>query len=44
MDVLFLLPVHPWWSQPVWAPVLIASGMVGVGLVLFGSAERTPHA
>jgi choline-glycine betaine transporter len=39
MDVLFLLPPHPWWSQPVWVPVLIASAMVGAGLVLFGTTE-----
>lgn len=35
MDLLFLIPPHPWWYQPVWVPVLISCGMIGVGLTLF---------
>jgi hypothetical protein len=35
VDVLFLIPPGPWWNQPVWMPVLISCGMVGLGLTLF---------
>jgi hypothetical protein len=35
MDVLFLIPPHPWWSQPVWVPVAIASAMVAFGARMF---------
>jgi len=28
MDLLFLLPAHPWWYQPVWVPMSIATLMV----------------
>ena len=35
MDVLFLIPPGPWWNQPVWVPLLIASGMVAAGYVLW---------
>jgi len=34
MDLLFLLPTHPWWYQPIWVPVLISCGMIGLGLRL----------
>ena len=30
-DVLFLIPPHPWWYQPVWVPLAISCGMVGAG-------------
>jgi hypothetical protein len=42
MDLLFLLPPHPWWYQPVWVPVLISCGMIAVGLrlVVTGAAAR----
>jgi hypothetical protein len=33
-DVLFLVPPHPWWIQPVWVPVLISCGMIAGGIVL----------
>ncbi len=41
MDVLFLIPPGPWWSQPVWVPVAIATGMILGGLRLYrhGTAE-----
>jgi hypothetical protein len=35
MDLLFLLPPHPWWYQPVWVPMLIATAMVVGGAALF---------
>lgn len=31
MDLLFLLPPHPWWYQPVWVPVAISCVMIAVG-------------
>jgi hypothetical protein len=34
MDLLFLIPPHRWWYQPVWAPVLISCVMIGVGVRL----------
>jgi len=34
MDLLFLLPPHPWWYQPVWVPILISCGFVATGLAL----------
>jgi hypothetical protein len=37
MDLLFLLPTHPWWYQPVWAPVLISCGMIALGLRLLAT-------
>ena len=45
MDLLFLIPAHPWWYQPVWIPMLISCGMIvcGARLVakpLESSAER----
>jgi hypothetical protein len=35
MDLLFLIPPHPWWSQPVWVPVVISCGMIAIGARLF---------
>jgi hypothetical protein len=40
MDLLFLIPPHPWWYQPVWVPVAISVVMIGVGVRLF--IKRTP--
>jgi hypothetical protein len=37
MDLLFLIPPHPAWYQPVWVPVGISCGMIGVGVWLIGS-------
>jgi hypothetical protein len=34
VDVLFLIPPGPWWSQPVWVPVTISVGMILFGLRL----------
>jgi hypothetical protein len=34
MDLLFLIPPHPWWYQPVWVPVAISAGMIAAGLRL----------
>jgi len=31
MDVLFLIPPHPWWTQPVIVPVAISCGFVALG-------------
>jgi len=42
MDVLFLLPPHPWWNQPVWVPVVISAVMIAAGAVLF--AREAPPA
>jgi len=39
MDVLFLIPPGPWWSQPVWVPVAISIGMIPVGATLFRRSE-----
>jgi len=33
-DLLFLLPEHPLWVQPVWVPVVISSVMVVGGIAL----------
>jgi hypothetical protein len=34
MDLLFLIPPHPWWYQPVWLPVAISCVMIAGGLSL----------
>jgi hypothetical protein len=39
-DLLFLIPPHPWWYQPVWVPVAISCGMVAFGLKLFAREAR----
>ena len=41
MDVLFLIPPGPWWHQPVWVPLLIASAMVATGLKLWREGTRS---
>jgi hypothetical protein len=35
MDLLFLIPPHPLWYQPVWLPVAISAVMIAAGVVLF---------
>jgi hypothetical protein len=40
MDLLFLIPPHPWWYQPVLVPVAISCVMVGAGLVLLARESR----
>jgi hypothetical protein len=42
MDLLFLIPPHPWWYQPVWVPVVISVVMIAVGFKLFWSSEAEP--
>ena len=39
VDVLFLIPPGPWWSQPVWVPVGISAGFIAVGVALFRETE-----
>lgn len=39
MDVLFLIPPGPWWTQPVWVPVTISVVMIVVGAALFKESE-----
>jgi len=39
VDVLFLLPPGPWWSQPVWVPVAISGVMIVVGSFLFAGTD-----
>jgi hypothetical protein len=34
MDLLFLIPPHPWWYQPVWVPVAISCVMIAGGIAL----------
>src|SRR5436309_2348582 len=34
MDLLFLIPPHPWWYQPVWVPVAISCVMIAAGFLL----------
>jgi hypothetical protein len=31
-DVLFLIPPHPWWYQPVWVPIAISCLMIAWGV------------
>jgi len=35
MDLLFLLPPHRWWYQPVGLPIVISLVMIAVGFWLF---------
>jgi hypothetical protein len=45
MDLLFLIPPHPLWYQPVWVPVAISSVMIAAGAALFrreSSAGSSP--
>ena len=37
MDLLFLMPPHPWWYQPVWVPVGISCVMIAAGARLLAS-------
>lgn len=39
-DVLFLIPPHPWWYQPVAVPVAISCAMIVVGVRLARAAAR----
>ncbi len=38
-DVLFLIPPHPWWYQPVWLPIAISVFFVGLGSVLLARSD-----
>ena len=38
-DLLFLIPPHPWWYQPVWVPVAISVGMIALGARLYGGGR-----
>jgi hypothetical protein len=40
LDVLFLLPPHPWWTQPVWIPLAASVGMIAAGLWMGRAATR----
>jgi hypothetical protein len=42
MDVLFLIPPSPWWTQPVWVPVAISTVMIIAGVRLFRAGEPQP--
>lgn len=35
MDMLFLIPPHPWWYQPVWVPIVISCGLIVAGVRMF---------
>ena len=41
MDLLFLIPQHPWWYQPIWLPVAISCVMIGTGAWLMQRPRRT---
>jgi hypothetical protein len=43
MDMLFLIPPHRWWYQPVWVPIAISCGMIAVGLRLFRRGGPSPY-
>jgi hypothetical protein len=40
LDLLFLIPPHPWWHQPVWVPMVISLGLIALGIGLFRAAPR----
>jgi len=42
MDLLFLIPPHPWWYQPVWVPVAISGALVLAGTWLFLAGRGAP--
>ncbi|TMQ69914.1 MAG: hypothetical protein E6K80_10195 [Candidatus Eisenbacteria bacterium] len=45
MDMLFLIPAHRWWYQPVWVPVSISCVMIAFGLLWMAlpkELSRTP--
>ncbi len=39
-DLLFLIPPHPWWVQPVWVPIAISCLMIAGGAGLMGRERR----
>ncbi len=39
-DLLFLIPPHPWWVQPVWVPVAISCAMIAGGTALMARPSR----
>ena len=43
VDLLFLIPPHPWWYQPVWVPVAISCGMIGAGAWMHRTAASPGH-
>ncbi len=43
MDVLFLIPPHPIWYQPVWVPVAISAAMITIGTMLFAREDLAPR-
>ena len=43
MDMLFMIPPHPWWYQPVWVPVAISCGLILTGLRLFRRGGPGPY-
>ncbi|HEY3216180.1 MAG TPA: hypothetical protein VGK93_06770 [Candidatus Eisenbacteria bacterium] len=40
MDLLFLIPPHPWWYQPIWVPATISGGLVAMGAWLYLSKPQ----
>jgi len=42
MDLLFLIPRHRWWYQPVFVPIGISALMIVGGLALFRADYRRP--
>lgn len=38
-DLLFLIPPSPLWYQPVWVPLAISCGMIGVGVALMKAGK-----
>jgi hypothetical protein len=40
LDMLFLIPAHPWWYLPVWLPVAISCLMIALGIRLFMESHR----
>jgi len=42
MDLLFLIPPHPWWYQPVWLPIAVSCAMIVTGFRLFRIDSTKP--
>jgi hypothetical protein len=40
LDLLFLIPPHPWWYQPVWLPIAISCAMIVTGSYLQRAQTR----
>lgn len=40
MDLLFLIPVHSWWYQPVWIPASISCAWIVIGFGLMAPRPR----